>query len=100
MKKILANFIFLFHFQLIAQGVTDGKTSDSGIGGTSSTTGGAKQPVTHSKSNKPNKKSVSIMARPSPLMKTQTQTPLIGLRAAGQTDHSIVLLAFESIITN
>ena len=27
MKKILANFIFLFHFQLIAQGVTDGKTT-------------------------------------------------------------------------
>ena len=27
MKKILAYFIFLFHFQLIAQGVTDGKTT-------------------------------------------------------------------------
>ena len=27
MKKILANLIFLFHFQLIAQGVTDGKTT-------------------------------------------------------------------------
>ena len=27
MKKILVYFIFLFHFQLIAQGVTDGKTT-------------------------------------------------------------------------